>query len=237
MLSVILPVHNEEQNLKRNFYKIYKSFVGLGEKFEIIIAEDGSTDNSPKICEKFKKEFKNVRHIHSNIKLGKGEALTRSILASKGDKICFIDIDLSSDIKDIKKMLDRLETHDICIGSRYLKESKRFGSMKRLLLSRVYNFLVRMVLGSKISDHQCGFKAFHKTSILPILKRMKSKSFFWDTEMLVLAQRACLKIKEIPVVWREGKDTRVDVIKDSISMFYGIIELRKRLSKGLQRNS
>ncbi|MCD6557434.1 MAG: glycosyltransferase [Candidatus Aenigmarchaeota archaeon] len=233
MLSVILPVHNEEENLKRNFYKIYKSFVGLGEKFEIIIAEDGSTDNSPKICEKFKKEFKNVRHIHSNTKLGKGKALTNAILKSKGNKICFMDIDLSADLRHIKKIIKCLETNDICIGSRYSRRSKRFGSMKRLLLSRVYNFLVRMVLGSKISDHQCGFKAFRKKSVLPILKRMKSKSFFWDTEMLVLAQRARLKIKEIPVVWREGKDTRVDVIKDSISMFYGIIELRKRLSKGL----
>jgi len=175
MLSVILPVHNEEENLKRNFYKIYKSFVGLGEKFEIIIAEDGSTDNSPKICEKFKKEFKNVRHIHSNTKLGKGKALTNAILKSKGNNICFMDIDLSADLKHIKKMIKCLETNDICIGSRYSRRSKRFGSMKRLLLSRVYNFLVRMVLGSKVSDHQCGFKAFRKKSVLPILKRMKSR--------------------------------------------------------------
>ena len=143
-----------------------------------------------------------------------------------------MDVDLATNIKHLKDLIEAIENgYDIAIGSRLIEGSKAKRSFERLLYSKVYNFLVRALLKSKIKDHQCGFKAFKKDIVVKLGKEAKDNHWFWDTEILVLAQRKGYKIKEIPVEWTEGKDTKVRRT-DVFYMFSRILKMWLRLIGG-----
>ncbi|MGA2524901.1 MAG: hypothetical protein ABSF65_12230, partial [Candidatus Bathyarchaeia archaeon] len=126
-----------------------------------------------------------------------------------------------------KPLIDAIavEGYEVSTGSRMLPESKVERSTRRSISSKSYNFLVRHMLGSKVRDHQCGFKAFKKEAFLALLGEVKATHWFWDTEILVRAQRHGFKVKEIPVEWTSGKGTKVNFAKDSWNMFWQVTGL------------
>ncbi len=220
-MTVIVPVYNEPGDIRRAIEKISSTLNGTD--YEIIIAEDGSDDASG-IVKGMK--AKRVRVLHSKERLGRGTAINRAIAEAKSDIVVCMDIDLSSDISKTRRLIEGIENGAaISTGSRLMGGSRTKRSRKREILSRGYNFLVRQFLGSKVIDHQCGFKAFRKSAILPLLDTVKDKHWFWDTELLVRAQRAGLAVDEFPIEWKEEGGSKVRVLKDTMAMALGIVRL------------
>jgi hypothetical protein len=195
--------------------------------YEIIIAEDGSTDGTAERSEELAKKFSYVKHIHCEKRLGRGTALKNALMQCRGEVLVYMDLDLATDLKSLKPLIEAIavEGYDVSIGSRLLPESKVERSFRRSISSKSYNFLVRHMLGSKVRDHQCGFKAFKKEPLLNLLDEVEATHWFWDTELLVRAYRHGYRVKEIPVEWKSGKDTKVNLTKDSSRMFGNIIGL------------
>ena len=226
-VSIVLPAYNEARRLEHAVDEVKKWMDEMGYDYEIIIAEDGSTDGTDKIASMLAKEDPKVKHLHSDERLGRGKALSNAFKVAEGDILVYLDVDLSTDMKHLKELIDSIaiEGYDIATGSRLMKDSEVERPLKRLIASKVYNLLVKIILGSRINDHQCGFKAFKRDVILNIIKYVKDNHWFWDTEVLVLAQRMGYKIKEIPVKWKQSEDTKVKFVKDIIYMFSQILRM------------
>ncbi|WP_456468160.1 flippase-like domain-containing protein [Archaeoglobus sp.] len=226
-VSIVLPAYNEARKLKKAVEKVQKAVEETEYECEIIIAEDGSTDGTDKIAAELASKNPNIVHLHSDERLGRGRALMNAFEKAKGDIVVYMDVDLATDLKHLKELIDAVivEGYDIATGSRLMKESVTDRPAKREIASRGYNFLVRLFLGSKIHDHQCGFKAFRKQAILEIGKAVKDNHWFWDTEVLVLAQKKGYRVKEIPVAWKHGGETKVNFSRDVVYMFSQILRM------------
>ena len=223
-VTIILPVYNEADNLKHAVKVVKAAMKNLNREFEIIIAEDGSSDETPEQADNL--IALNIRVIHSKKRLGRGISLRRAIKESKSDIILFMDVDLSTSLDYIRPIVSEIENGAaIATGSRLLPNSLVKRNFSRNLFSKTYNLLVRTLTGSRIKDHQCGFKAFHKPSILQLLEEVKDNHWFWDTELLVRAQKRGLKIAEIPVEWVGGNGSKVNLLQDAISMGMKLIKL------------
>ena len=232
-VTLIIPAYNQNEKLKRAVEISIKILTSITSDYELIIAEDGSCDGTYEIAANLRDKNSKISLMHSRERCGKGLALTKAIKVARGDVIGFIDADLATDMTFLPSLIDaiRIEGYDISIGSRLQSNSKSERLMKRSLASKTYNSMVRLLLGSKIKDHQCGFKAFNRCSILSLLDKIKDERWFWDTEMLVRAQHGGFKIKEVPVNWKEPASTSFDLIKDGCGMGLKILKLRWDLTQ------
>ncbi len=225
-VSIILPAYNEASRIESTVERTAVALCEITPSFEIIIAEDGSKDGTDRICAVLAKKYAFVVHLHSDERLGRGRALNRAIQASRGEILCDIDVDLATDMKHLKELIQAIRNgYDFATGSRLLPASDVKRPLKRELASRGFNFLTRLMLGSKLYDHQCGFKSFKRESLFAIMGDVKDTHWFWDTELLVRAQRAGYRIKEFPVEWKHGGATKVNLIKDVFGMGSSIFRL------------
>jgi len=232
-VSIVFPAYNEADALEAAVEKVIKALNEFARSYEIIIAEDGSTDGTDKLAGALAMKYSFIKHIHEEKRLGRGTALKNSFKKSSGEVLVYMDLDLATDLKHLKPLVDAVEYegYDFAIGSRMLSESKVERSRTRQIASKSYNFLVRAMLGSKVKDHQCGFKAFRREPLMQLLDEVTARHWFWDTELLVRAFRKGYKIKEIPVEWKGGRETKVSLLRDSFSMAGQVIKLwwqRKR---------
>jgi glycosyltransferase involved in cell wall biosynthesis len=218
-VSAIIPVFNDRPSLEVALKVSLETLSGITSEFEIIVAEDGSTDGSTGIVRQYEAQDSRIRLLHHDERQGRGRALNRAIRESNGSIVCYYDVDLATAL--ISAIRDG---SDISTGSRLLPASDIVRTEGREIASRSYNFLVRLFLGSRIYDHQCGFKAFRRERILPLLPAIRSNHWFWDTEILVRAQRAGYQVRELPVRWRAGKGTTVR-FKDVFEMGTAILRL------------
>jgi glycosyltransferase AglD len=232
-VAIILPAYNEARRLKDTVERVIGEMNGLGMTYEIIIAEDGSRDGTDAIARELARRYGQVKHLHSVERSGRGRALNRSFAAADADIVIYCDVDLATDTRHIRQLIDAIRGgYDVATGSRLMKDSDVQRPFNRELASRGYNLLVRLVLGSKLYDHQCGFKAFNRKTIAPLLPEVKDTHWFWDTELLVRAQRKGLKVREFPVHWRHGGATKVDLKRDVLYMGSRIFRLRYDLLMG-----
>ncbi len=217
MYSVVVPVYNEEDIIVKNISKLDKHLKGLEkklkEKINLIVMDDGSTDNTfMNLIKMFQKS--NTKKIEYTFYTGpsRRENLLKHIYNEiDTEYTIFMDCDLATDLVDLEPLLVNLKYYDIVTGSRYLASSKTKRTLGRLIISFLFNSGVRLGFGSKIRDHECGFKAF-KTSVLKNLikhtdygEHKKSRKMFWDSEMWVCAQKLNYKILEIPISWKAGQ--------------------------------
>ena len=236
MLSVILPVYNEGNRLEACVERLRSYLSENISSFEIIIAEDGSTDKSYAIAKRISKENQDVALIHSDTRLGRGASLDKAIKKARGDYVIYMDVDLATDLRYTKLLIDGLVTGaSVVTGSRLMKGSRAKRPMIRDIASKAYNFLVRLLFGSQLHDHQCGFKGFNKNAIVEVIDWVQDSHWFWDTELLIIGQQAGLKIFEFPVHWvhNGGNNlnmSKVKVIKDSYQMGKKMLELKYRLA-------
>jgi glycosyltransferase involved in cell wall biosynthesis len=224
--SIIFPAYNEAARIEQAVEKAIEALREILPRYEIIIAEDGSTDGTDKISSKLSAKYSFVMHIHSGKRLGKGRALAQASKKARGEIIVYMDVDLATNMKHLKDLIQAIrEGYDFATGSRYLPESRAERTVSRALASRIYNFIIRLLFRTGIKDHQCGFKAFNRIALLQIIDQVKAEHWFWDTEILVKASKKGYKIKEIPVEWKERETTKVRLLKDSITMFLQAIRL------------
>ncbi len=226
MITFILPVYNEADKLERNVSVLKRHLGFLGLEYEIIIAEDGSMDGSDRIAAGLAKSGR-VIHLHHDKRIGRGGAIKKASLIAGGEYVIYMDTDLAADVSGIGSMLKHLQDHDIVTGSRYHRDSIADRSSHRLVLSKVYHSFVRMVFPSLgISDTECGFKGFRRDTLLSLNRSVRNNGWSWDLELLVRARRMNLRIKEMPVIWKEGKTTGVNILRDSLSQFLEILRIR-----------
>lgn len=238
VICVILPIYNEVNMLKKAITEIIRTFGNSGYELVLILAEDASTDGSYEQCQDYSRRYKNIIHIHSEKKKGRGDALKRAILFVKqklGDQcevVGYLDTDLSTPpdfiIPAVEKILN--EKYDIVIGSRRLKDSVSKRGFKRRIFSWGYNNLINILFRTGIRDHQCGFKFFRVKTTWDVLLNAEDNRWFWDTEVLIRAKRKGLKIYEMPVIWTESsRDSKVSVWKDTMDMLKSAVKLRVKL--------
>lgn len=227
-VSVVLPTYNEAEIIEATAEKVMDALREYGEPFEIIIAEDGSTDGTDKKADLLSEKYSGiVKHLHSEKRLGRGKALKKAFSDSTGDVLVYMDVDLATDVRHLAALIRSVEYegYEIATGSRMLVDSRVKRSGMRHLASRVYNLLVRKLLGSKVKDHQCGFKAFRREPLMQLLPEVGANHWFWDTELLVRASQKGYRIKEIPVDWQGGRETKVRLLNDSFEMFGQVFAL------------
>ena len=228
-ITVVLPVYNDVEALRSAIPTSLEALTEFGKTFELIVAEDGSTDGSRELVEERERKDPRVRLLHSDERQGRGRALNRALAESNGEIFCYYDVDLATDIKHLPELLTRIEDGaDIATGSRLMPESKIIRSGDREFASRSYNTLVRLFLGSCLRDHQCGFKAYRAAVLRELVPKIRAPHWFWDTESVVLAQRAGLRVDEFPVVWTQGPGTTVR-FKDVYGMGMDILKMWWRL--------
>ena len=222
-ISILLPARNEENTIRESILKLDNLLRKYFRDYEIIVIDDASTDNTRKIVREIR--IKHLKLIHFNNRNGKGRSVAIGIKRAKAKKVIFIDVDLQG-FESISKIYSLLDRCDIVVGNRYLKKSKTKREFSRLIASKIYNFLIKLLFKSRIDDHQCGLKGFKKSKkLMNLLNNVKATHWFWDTELLVKAQWREFKICEVPVKWKEGKESHVRILRDSISILKDIFRL------------
>jgi len=220
---------NEENWVKQAYMQV-KRFVGdnrIGT--QIVFATDGCTDRTVEFIRELQEKDTSIVHFDNQEKLGRGLALKRIFDRVDTQYLIYMDSDLATDLKHLPEIISRLEAGaDIVTGSRLMRGSKCVRTKKRHVLSRAYNFLTRLLLRSKLSDHQCGFKGFNREKVLSVLSEVKANGWFWDTEILVRAQKKGLTVMEFPVEWtdRDEQSSKVNVWKDTKNLGTSLLELR-----------
>ncbi len=226
-VSVILPVHNEGRTLEGNVKRLIGTLDGCLGDYEILISEDGSTAGSAGAAKSPRSA--RGRPFHNGSRVGKGAAIKSAAARARGNIIIFMDADLASEPAQVKELVGFIrDGAAIVIGSRYLPGAKASRSMVRYVASRAFNMLVGLLLGSRLSDHQCGFKAFRKDLVLPVVNEVEDEWWFWDTELLVRAQRRGLRISEIPIRWKEVPGSRFRLFHDSLKMASCLLKFKLR---------
>ncbi|HWQ19576.1 MAG TPA: glycosyltransferase [Methanotrichaceae archaeon] len=215
-----MPAYNENRKIERAARAALAGLSEIASTYEVIIAEDGSSDGTYETAVRLAESDHHIRLLHSGDRQGRGQALNAAIKAARGRVVCYIDADLATDMSHLGDLVDaiRCEGYDIATGSRLMPESDTGRSIIRSAASISYNALVRLMLRSRLYDHQCGFKALKRETTAAVLDEIRDNHWFWDTELLVRGQRAGLRAKEIPVIWRAADSTKVNVLKDSYSM-------------------
>jgi dolichyl-phosphate beta-glucosyltransferase len=206
-ISIVVPVYNEEKRLGKNLIKIIKFCKFNFKNYEIIVVDDGSTDNTIKICERYNKED-NLIILKNEKNKGKGFSVNKGVLKSKGDVILFTDCDLSTPIQELNNFLKIIDNYDIIIGSRALNRSQVKIRLFKKILGKIGNMFISIFV-KNIKDTQCGFKLFKRNTINKIFTKQTINRWGFDFEILFLAQKYNFKIKEEPVKWTEDKESKV----------------------------
>lgn len=233
-LSLFIPVYNEEAVIEDTINETLMCLEGLGLDYELFLVDDGSGDSSGRICLKASDLNPRVRCVGFEDGHSYRENLAQSFSLAGFGIVHFMDADLSTDLKHLGEAVSYMrEGYDIAVGSRHVEGASVKRGLRRLLVSNLFKHFVRLLFGSSIHDHECGFKTFRRDKLVKLVGLMgfdeeRKRKMFWDTELLVRAQKMGLKIKEYPVDWREGGKTSISIVKHLPVLLYAL-KLRYRL--------
>jgi glycosyltransferase involved in cell wall biosynthesis len=227
--SIVIPAYNEGTRLGATLERILAYVRQQGWDAEIIVVNDGSRDNTADLVCGFAETNPIVRLVENPGNRGKGYSVRHGMLKARGDVVVFSDADLSSPIEEMPKLLDALSRGaDIAIGSRWLRAELQTQrqSVHRQIFGRVFNLLMRMILGLKFKDTQCGFKAFTRQAAQTILPLQRIERWGFDPEILFLARKFGLRVEEVAVHWGHSGDTRIHPVLDGARMFQEMLRVR-----------
>jgi len=227
---VVLPVLNEEEDLPASVRKLH-GFLSerLQEhRWRIVIADNGSTDSTLEVAKRLSDEYEGIGFIRLEQR-GRGRALKKAWLESDADIVSYMDVDLSTDLEGLPAMFHAIERegYDIAIGSRLAPGSQVIGrTPKRELISRTYSLIFRSMFFTGFRDAQCGFKALNRRAVDDVVPLVRDNGWFFDSELLILAEKNGFRIAEIPVKWTDDPDTRVKIFKTAYGDMHGLLRLR-----------
>ncbi|GAA0520161.1 hypothetical protein Ade02nite_96840 [Paractinoplanes deccanensis] len=231
MVDIVIPVYNEAADVERSVRRLRGYLLAVSPfPFRITIADNASTDDTPLIAGRLAAELPDVAAVHLTEK-GRGRALKHTWMRSDADVLAYMDVDLSTDLAALLPLLAPLISghSDVAIGSRLRRGSRVVRGPKREIISRCYNLLLRATLGARFSDAQCGFKAIRADVARELLPLVQDTNWFFDTEMLVLAERAGLRTHEVPVDWVDDPNSKVDIVATAREDLRGIARLRRTM--------
>jgi len=233
-VDIVVPVRNEERDLAPSVRRLVRY---LREAFpftaRVTIADNGSTDGTWAIADRLARDFDEVRAVRME-QPGRGRALRAVWSQSDAEVLAYMDVDLSTDLNALLPLVAPLLSghSDVAIGTRLARGSRVIRGPKRELISRCYNLLLHACMGARFSDAQCGFKAIRREQARALLPLTQDTGWFFDTELLVLAERAGLRIHEIPVDWIDDLDSRVDVVATALADLRGMVRLGSGFARG-----
>lgn len=234
VLDIVVPVHNEEGDLESSVRRLHAYLdVALPYSARITIADNASTDGTLLVAHRMAADLPGVRVVHLAEK-GRGRALRTVWLASDSPVLAYMDVDLSTDLAALLPLVAPLISghSDIAIGSRLTRSSRVVRGPKREVVSRCYNLLLHGTLATRFTDAQCGFKAIRADVARALLPLVEDTGWFFDTELLVLAERSGLRIHEVPVDWIDDADSRVDVLATALADLRGMARVARALARG-----
>jgi dolichyl-phosphate beta-glucosyltransferase len=227
--SIVIPAYNESARLGASLEKVLAYVHAQGWDAEVIVVNDGSRDNTADIVRTFAAKDPVVRLVENPGNHGKGYSVRNGMLNARGQIILFSDADLSSPIEEAPKLLHALdEGADIAIGSRWLRAETQTQRqpLHRQLFGRIYNLVLRLTLGLRFADTQCGFKAFKQPAVQAIFPPQKIERWGFDPEILFLAKKLKFKIREVPVAWGHSGGTRINPLVDGSRMVMEMFRIR-----------
>ena len=233
VVDVVVPVYNEEVDLEPSVRRLH-AFLSRDFPFgaRITIADNASTDGTWDVARRLRDELDGVEAVRLEAK-GRGRALRAVWERSDAAVLAYMDVDLSTDLAGLLPLVAPLVSghSDLAIGSRRAHGSRVVRGPKREFISRAYNWLLHATLHTRFSDAQCGFKAIRADVARDVLPLMQDGAWFFDTEMLVIAERAGMRIHEVPVDWVDDPDSRVDIVATAIADLRGIARVRRDLAR------
>ncbi|MFB8760514.1 glycosyltransferase [Streptomyces nigra] len=234
VLDVVVPVHNEQADLERSVRRLHAHLrETFPYPFRITVADNASTDATPAIAARLAAELPETEWLRLAEK-GRGRALHTAWSRSRAPVLAYLDVDLSTDLAALLPLVAPLISghSDIAIGTRLARGSRVVRGPRREVISRCYNVLLRSTLAVGFSDAQCGFKAVRRDVAERLLPLVQDSGWFFDTEMLVIAERAGLRIHEVPVDWVDDPDSRVDIWATALADLRGIARIGAALARG-----
>jgi glycosyltransferase involved in cell wall biosynthesis len=230
-LDIVIPCYNEAHVLEGSIERLrsYLRDNAFPYTWRIVVADNASTDRTLAVAQQLEDRLGDVSVVHIPQK-GRGRALSKVWLESDADAQCYMDVDLSTGLESLQPLVAGVldEGYDLAYGSRMSRGSKIERSLKREITSRGFILLIKLLFFSKLADTQCGFKAIGRQAAQELLPLVENKEWFWDTELLLLAEKGGYRIKEVPVRWVEDPDTRVNVLKTVAEDLRGLLRMRLR---------
>jgi hypothetical protein len=231
-ISVLLPAYNEALRIERCIREVERAVRSFSSSYELIVAEDGSTDGTEKIVAELSRGNPRLSLLHSPGRLGKGKAIKRALALTKGSVVVFMDVDLATSLNFLPKIVRLARaSRGMAIGSRHVKGARVERRVSRSLFSLAYNLFVRMLFLDGVRDHQCGFKAMSREVADVLLGKCESNGFFFDTEMILWCKKLGFPVMEVAVEWveiRKKSGSAVKLFPDSMRL--GLDLLRFRLT-------
>ncbi|WP_311214173.1 MULTISPECIES: glycosyltransferase family 2 protein [unclassified Arthrobacter] len=234
VLDVTLPVFNEEDRLEQNLRRLHGHLTdSFPHSFRITVADNCSTDKTLRIAERLARELPELTVVRFQQR-GRGNALRHVWQFSPSPVLAYMEADLSTDLSALAPLLAPLLSghSDLAVGTRLARSSQATRSPQRGFISRSYNFLLHVVLGARFSDAQCGFKAVRADVAHRILPHTTDDGWFFDTELLVIAERCGLRVHEVPVDWTDDPTSSVDVVRTALADLRGVARLGRELGRG-----
>ena len=237
MLSIVIPAFDEAKRIRPTLEGILRFLGTRNEASEILVVDDGSSDETARIVESFAHPA--LRVLRNATNQGKGYSVRRGFLEARGDWVLFTDADLSTPIEELDTLLGAAHPEaDVVIGSRGIDRTKILVHQSRFreFGGVFFNRIVRLVLRLPILDTQCGFKLFRREKCALVFRRQRIPGFGFDAEILYLARKAGLVIREVPVIWRHDEATRVRFARDAVTMFVNLFQIRWNWITGQYRS-
>lgn len=227
-VDVVIPVYNEERVLQHSVSRL-REFLQqrCPYRWRIVVADNASVDKTLEVAKKLSSLYPEAEYIHLDQK-GRGRALRRAWLESEADLVSYMDADLSTDLEAFPPLIDGLikEGYHVAIGSRLKKGARVQRQLKREIISRCYNLLIKLMFRNKFSDAQCGFKALTRQAVEDLVPMVKDEGWFFDSELLLRAEQKGYQIFEISVKWIDDPDTRVNIIQTAWGDLKGLFRVR-----------
>ena len=227
-LSVVIPAYNEEKRLPQSLETVLGFLKKQSYGSEIIVSDDGSQDRTVALAKELLKDFPHQVLVTPQNR-GKGHAVRQGMLAATGAYVLFTDADLSTPIEEVARLLAHLEKdQDVVIGSRALPGSQVeiHQNFLRETMGKVFNLVAQLWAFKGVHDSQCGFKCFRREAAQKLFSLQKLDGFSFDVEIVYLAQKLGLRLLELPVIWRNSAQSRVQVLRDPLVMFWDVLRIR-----------
>jgi glycosyltransferase involved in cell wall biosynthesis len=228
-VDIIIPVLNEEDQLESSVLALRDFLLAsCPYRWRIVVADNGSKDRTPQICQELKARFPGQVDFERLELRGRGRALRTAWLKSNADVLCYMDVDLSTNLRALPPLLAALmhSDYDLGTGSRLMHGAIVTRQWKRELISRTYNTIIRLFFWHRFRDAQCGFKAITREAAQKLIPQVKDNEWFFDTELLLKAERQGYRIFEVPVEWIEDLGTTVKIFKTAWQDLSGLLRVR-----------
>ena len=229
-VDVVIPVYNEERSLPGSVAKSLEFFDAHPEHhWRIVVADNASTDRTLEVARVLEAQYAGrVAVLFIPVK-GRGIALRTAWLTSQADVVAYMDVDLSTDLGHLPALIDPIAAGevDVAYGTRLHRDSQTNRSFKREFISRSYVFILRTLAGLHVTDAQCGFKAVSREAARALVPLVRDNAWFFDSELLLVAQENGYRLREVPVRWEEDPDTRVKIVKTATDDLRGILRLKR----------